>query len=513
MAAFLYVLLGLAVGIEVLKLRAIGVQTSSVSDVFSYLRAAREIRAGRRLRECLRFYFPGHPATLNLPPLQILALVPFAGRSLWVAWLLPVLQHLATACAVFGFGWLATGSALVGGVAAGWYLLTPAASLNSASLTPRPLGVLLSGVAFLCAWFHWRTGSAPAFAGMLVACAGALLAHRMTAQLLILVFPAWGIVAMAVAGWRHAPLLTVMPAAVALAWLLSGGAYGPILADHWRRVRWHVRHGSQNAGRKAPPPPRRVIAGNPYLLLVAWLLGRGALDGLWRDLMPLLVFAAGAVLLSLAWIWGNGHRHVMFSAVPVAMVIAALAPRFGAAEWILAGLCSAIAVGVVTRSVRRVLTQQTGVKLISDGARDCMDYLSRQPPGLVLVVPNVAYPPLAYFTDHSILAAGHGHEALTFNRQRVRPKLASQKGLRHLLNTYPIDWMLVLREDHAPDEDSASWPWFKEKHVPAHLVRRVFGAGSCGVYRPVVPRDQTAETKWALECVRVAGSSEGIAWR
>jgi hypothetical protein len=230
------------------------------------------------------------------------------------------------------------------------------------------------------------------------------------------------------------------------------------------------------------------------------------------DALPLLVFAGGSVFLSFAWVWGNGHRHAMFSAAPVAVLTALALPRFAGLDWAVGGLCLGASLVVLARSIHAVGSPVPVQKAINDDARRCMSYLAAQQPGLVLVLPDVAYPPLVYYTDHRILAAGHGLEALTFNRDYLKPMAATAEGLQQVLLRYPVEWLLVLRDGlEVPGCRPAPRPDGAGARPPA--PREVFRSGTCAVYRcvPASCADGTSDS--TAPNAALARSSRELEWQ
>ena len=187
-------------------------------DAFTYLRVAREVRDQRSAFPELRFYYSGAVERLQLPPLLMwqLALFPRAGYRALMQ--LPMLTDLATAAIVAAGGaWVLGLEPGAAGLAGLVMLLTPINATTTASLTPRPLGLLWFTL-FGLAMARYGQDGAPAWIAVAAACAAlALLSQRMVTQVLLILAPLVGTV-LALAGFpAYLHLVTAVLGGLALA--------------------------------------------------------------------------------------------------------------------------------------------------------------------------------------------------------------------------------------------------------------------------------------------------------
>ncbi|MCC7488570.1 MAG: hypothetical protein IT485_02895 [Gammaproteobacteria bacterium] len=416
----------------------------ALGDAFTYLRTAREMRRQRTLFPELSFYRTGEREVLQLPPLLMALLVPLAELPYALVLSLVAAVDLLTAVLVAGLGhllfglepWRAVLAALV-------FLLTPINAIMTASLTPRGLALF---------WFTGFVGALSAYiadGNVLWVLAGAtavalaLLSQRMVTQILVLVTPVVAIGFWASGQQRHAQLLTALLLGFALAWLVTGGRYGPVIRDHLRRVLVHARIGQQQRLRREFGNPVHIVKANPWLPLLGVTLVLAGSRGqiLPPDLALAAAFVVGILVLAIVWVMGNSVNHMFFASPMVAWLLAATLPAGG--WWLLAvGGLGLVAVVIVWREFGVVVANQLPVAWL-----ECFAFIRKQNlQGCALVVPRVSFPPLVYYTPLVMLSSGHGSKAMTFDRLTIRQRLAEAQSMAGLARDLGLRYVLVDRK-------------------------------------------------------------------
>lgn len=420
--------------------RILRVNTAPIEgDAFTYLRVAREVVSQRRWFPELRFYYTGEPETLQLPPLLMWLLAPVANQPYRVLIHLPFITDLLIAVVVYLGGTLLFGlepwRACLGALIV---LLAPINLTTSASLTPRSLGLLwLTGAVAACAAF---AGGGPA--GWVGVAAGAtalaLLSQRMVTQVILILFPVVGLALAAAGEPRYLVLPVVAAAGLLAAWAVTGGVYGRVLADHWRRVRVHMRIGQQERQRLEFGHPLQILKANPWpaVVLAGLALAPATRPEWW---LPLAMIA-GLLLLAVFWVMGNSVNHVFFAAPFVAWLVAVTLPAD--ATWLaLAAAMGTLCALIAWRELRAIRRRH-----LPEGWRRCYAFIrDRRLAGRVLVVPQVGCPSLIYYTPLVLLASGHGAKALTFDRLTIRKALADPQALAELVRANDIGFVLLDR--------------------------------------------------------------------
>ncbi len=415
----------------------------ALGDAFTYLRTAREMRRQRRLFPELCFYHTGERELLQLPPLLMALLVPVAELPYALVLSLAAAVDLLTALLVAGVGhflfglepWRALLAALL-------FLLTPINAIMTASLTPRGLA-LFWFTAFVAALSAYVAGGSAAWilAGG-AAVALALLSQRMVTQILVLVTPL-----LAVGFWvagqpRYGQLLSTLLLGFAIAWLVTGGRYGPVARDHLRRVLVHARIGQQQRLRREFGNPVQIVKANPWLLLLAVTLALGGSRGqvLPAELGLAAAFVAGMLVLAVVWVMGNSVNHVFFASPMVAWLLAATLPAGSAWLLAVAGL-GLVAVVIVWREFGVTAANQ-----LPDAWLACFAFIRQQNlQGVALVVPRVSFPPLVYYTPLVMVSSGHGSKAMTFDRLTIRQRLQETQSMAGLARDLGVRYVLVDR--------------------------------------------------------------------
>lgn len=416
-----------------------------LGDSFTYLCIAREMRRQRSLFPRLEYCCTEQPEVLQLPPLLMAMLVPVARAPYAVAMSLPVVVDVMTAVLTAVVGHLAFGLDPGRAVLAGLvFLLTPLNSIMTADLTPRS-PALFWLIAFVAAGSMLVAGGGVIWLGAAaVAAMLAVMTQRMVTQILLIVSP---VVAISFAiGGRPAYLGIVIALALGLvlAWAVTGGRYGQVIADHLRRILVHARTGQQQRLRREFGRPRHIVKANPWLLLLAASLvaGHGLAESLWLS----AAFVVGMLVLAVIWVMGNSVNHVYFASPLVAWLLAATLP---------AGLAWEAAVAVVAVVCVVIVVREFGVTMkarIPDEWMEAFRFTDeRRLTGRALVLPRVSFPPLPYYTDLVIVSGGHGSKAMTFNRLHVQKNLAVPGFITGLVRQLGIRYVFVDTEVAGPE--------------------------------------------------------------
>lgn len=414
-------------------------------DAFTYLRLAREIRRQRRLFPEMVFYHTGEREVLQLPPLMMALLVPFAklpySLVLNLAALLDVVIAVIVVVAGMSVFDLEPWRAVLAGAI---FLLTPINMVTAASLTPRALGLLWLVVFVLGATLHASDPGAFWFVVSAMAVMLAFLSQRMVTQIILLLVPlvTAGFWAAGVSGYGSMPLAVFAGFSGAL--FLSAGGYWRVITDHMRRVVVHMKVGQQQRFRREFGNPQHIIKANPWLLVLAASLMAGAhLDPrLWLS----AALVAGMLLLAIVWVMGNSVNHMFFASLFMAWLVAATLADHAA--WIAA----VVVVGVVSGALVLREYRMLGATQIPAEWLDCFSFIREQGlGGRALVVPMVSFPPLIYYTPLVMVSSGHGSKAVTFDRMQIRHQLNAPGFLAGLTRDLDLRYVLVDVRNAGPE--------------------------------------------------------------
>lgn len=414
-------------------------------DAFTYLRLAREIRRQRRLFPEMVFYHTGEREVLQLPPLMMALLVPFAklpySLVLNLAALLDVVIAVIVVVAGMSVFDLEPWRAVLAGAI---FLLTPINMVTAASLTPRALGLLWLVVFVLGATLHASDPGAFWFVVSAMAVMLAFLSQRMVTQIILLLVPlvTAGFWAAGVSGYGPMPLAVAAGFAGAL--LLSGGGYWRVITDHMRRVIVHMKVGQQQRFRREFGNPRHIVKANPWLLLLAASLVAGG------DIDPRLwlsaALVAGMLVLAIVWVMGNSVNHMFFASPFMAWLVAAtLADEVA---WMVAVVAVGALAGVLVLREYLLLTATQ----IPPEWLGCFEFVRNKGlEGRALVVPTVSFPPLIYYTPLVMISSGHGSKAVTFDRMQIRHQLSTPGFLTRSVLDLGVRYLLVDLKSTAPE--------------------------------------------------------------
>lgn len=255
-----------------------------LGDSFTYLCIAREMRRQRTLFPRLEYCCTEQPEALQLPPLLMAMLAPVARAPYVVAMCVPVVIDAMTAVLTAAVGHLVFGLEPSRAVLAGLvFLLTPINSIMTADLTPRS-PALFWLTAFVAASTLFVAGGGVGWLGAAaVAAMLAVMTQRMVTQILLLVSPFVAIGFSVTGRTGHAGVVIALVLGLALAWAITGGRYGQVIADHVCRIVVHARTGQQQRLRREFGRPRHIVKANPWLplLAVGLVAGNGLAENLW----------------------------------------------------------------------------------------------------------------------------------------------------------------------------------------------------------------------------------------
>lgn len=472
-------LLPLALGLGVLALAAAVriVYVHSAGAGFGgdrwYWRAyVEEVRTQRRFPPRLERYLldDGH----WYPPLfpLLLCALPRAAFDRGERWLALAID-LGRMALLMAVAWFMGTGGVAGMLAAGLaYAATPIVIGYNAQLNPRGLAALLLDALALA--LIAGGGASPGLVIAVSVLGGAiLLTHKMTTQLLVFLSVAGSLLA-----WD--PRLLLIPiAAVAVAFLASGGFYARVLRAHadivafwdrnWPWLFCHPIRDSPVYARGEPPSPtalhrddlggvaRRLaslagFAPAAWVALALALLERDRLDAAGLAVAQWAAATAAFALLttfvpSLRCL-GAGYLYTFNLAFPGALLVGLLVRgSAGPLPW--GGWLAGMALSVV--AVYHSLSKTRARGGDDDPGRDeVIDFLRGAPRGPVLCLPNRLADTVAYLTPQPVLWGGHGYG---FRRiEPLFPRLLVS--LREVAERYSVRY-LVLEDDLLPERFEA----------------------------------------------------------
>jgi hypothetical protein len=278
--------------------------------------------------------------------------------------------------------WWLTGRMEAVLIAMAIYIVTPALTLEYASLTSRSLGNLMFTLLMICLsplvvsqGYDW---SALLIVGSLVAAMWflILMTHKLTMQLGIFV------AGVMVYGYGSVIPLIILGAMVPLSIILTKGYYWKVLKGHWDIVTFWNRHlreldGHQvydsklyYDGTKSMLEKNRIAVGmrgriekslgyNPFIYVVGISLVIGAASspemrylGLW--VIAVLAWAMLTTFVPYLKAFGEGYKYMKYSAVPAAMLCGVVMSEVGSSSvYLVFGLAAIISALIIGRSVAR----------------------------------------------------------------------------------------------------------------------------------------------------------------
>ena len=475
-------MLALAVALRVAFARR---ATASQVDQYYWLLAARYWR---------KTYGPGvripgkyvlEDETQAYPPAFgfMLGRLPEAVLRRWPVALSLVADVLTLAALGAMLAYLKIGSgALVAAVAAA--AIAPALITYNTQINPRAFGqlfltafVVLEVVAAGASLTGWAAALLSAAAVAMAALV--VLTHKMSTQLMVVLWPLF-----ALALWS-VPAAIIVPLGIIVAAIVTGPRFAAYQwRAHWDVVRFWDRH---QASLGAHPLEHSPLYGDPKNLRDAAY--HKGLDGAPRHLATIIGYAPLNVVLPvllllgapppgwlLTWFFatyafvlltlfvrplkcfGGGHLYVINAVAPGAIWWGIALSDGGSTEWTLfaAGLAlSALSLAIAWRRIgQRPNASDAGFAAL-------IERLGQRPAGRIAVFPLTAAEAIAYKTDHAVLWGGHGYG---FRRlEGLFPVVT--KPLRDILHENQIDWLAwntrywpggakVVRDEDLSSEDA-----------------------------------------------------------
>jgi hypothetical protein len=411
-------------------------------DGFTYLRTARQIAETGGLPNMLDFYQvgKGQGDPFTLPPLLMLLLVPFRRMEYRYVTNISYLIDILISIALCIFSLYLVGATCLQAVAASLiYLLSPINTFTQTQITPRQLGALflLLFASFFSLYMQRGDLHYLSYCPFLISLL--LLSQRMATQILLLGAPfITGFLCIIDPGFGLAFGLS-LAGGIFLAFLLTGGRYRTIISDHLLRIFQHVQHGDQTTFRKKFGYPLQIVKANPWVVLLALLLTiHGAPDVHMAVPAGYLVVA---MLLSILWVLGNSVNHVYFASPFVAMLLSPYLFIHYLETFLLLG----IAMGcfyLICREYSLIAKKQ-----IQPHWFECFDWIKQKGLcGAILVLPEIACPPLVYYTDLKLISAGHGSRAMEFNRLFLGKNSSDPQFVRRFVLDAGVSFILLQKD-------------------------------------------------------------------
>jgi hypothetical protein len=408
-----------------------------LGDAFTYLRLAKEIKHQKTLFPKMNFYHTGQEERLNLPPLLMLLLAPVSHwpyrRLMHTSLVLDLMIGVAVYLfAAYGIG-LPPPYALV---AAGVQLLTPINAVTTASLTPRPLGLLWFTLFLAAVTVHATEGGITSFLVAAGATTLLLLSQRMITQIVVLVSPLVLAALWFFKGVLYFELLLIIFCGILGATAITKGQYLHVARDHLQRILLHARHGQQERFKREFGNPLQIIKANPWILIAAThLLLQGTPgDPLWIT----TAYASGILLLAVLWVMGNSVNHIYFSSPAIALLVASGLSQESVSP-IFMVLCAAVCVIFIYRELKVITTRR-----IKNDWFDCFKYINDFAlEGRALVIPRVSFPPLIYYTQLVMASSGHGSKAITYDRLTLRKNISNVDYLARFVKENDIRYLII----------------------------------------------------------------------
>jgi hypothetical protein len=345
------------------------------------------------------------------------------------------------------------------------YALSPAATLETASLSSRQLGTLLFGLSMIGAVAFSTSAHLAYLAAAVILGAILLMTHKLSTQ-------GWLIGLLTLAGltvdWR--PLL-VLVAAVGVALVLSRGFYWRIARTHIEYLDFHRHYtdligtdqiadspvyGGQKMRKLSPEFPhnarealgfaRRMLQENEYLVVVlpaSAMLMWGGVDALPGRvaLLAAAMCVAGYLILLLPPLRciGYGRQYGKLGLVLAACAIPALLPS--------SSLLGGLTILCLGFSLWRALHELRGVLADAPPAKGGLDTTSEElfahvrsmrEDALFFCLPANLYDKLVHYTRRSVVWGGHGGPVMPILdqtpvlNQRVE-EIAAKYGATHLI--------------------------------------------------------------------------------
>ena len=366
----------------------------------------------------------------SYPPLfpSLLGLVPrrLRHRGYWL--ISPLLDALHVAL-LMTLVLTSTGSVRAALVSGGVFALTPLLIAEARSLGGRAFASLSFSLAMIALLAAVRFGGWWIPAALVSGTAVVLASGSMSA--------AYGFVSLVMTIATGSPAyIACFVAALALAFLGTGGHYARVIVNYWHAVLYWWRNRAHYGGhpiRNSPIYGRangaatkpgflgrnrleqlaRLLGENPFLLTLPLVTGVGSawsqLAFWWATSLALLVVLA--TLVPLLGAFGPSRGYMRAAIVPTAYLLGLPATR---PEWLdhqiawatlLAGLASCGSIGFFYWYARRRRTEQTTAA--PEGLQQAARHLEELPAGAFFCLPTVYTDYACYHSGHAALWGGH----------------------------------------------------------------------------------------------------------
>lgn len=408
-------------------------------DAFTYLRVAKEIAKHKRIPSHLSFYWTGadNGDRFTLPPLLMILLSPFSNLPykliIHFSFVFDLLISITVYLAAYHIFHCTVLQALLASLIC---LITPMNCVTSASLTPRPLGLFLFLLFCIFLTLFQTHGNILFFLLSSISIALLLLSQRMITQIVLIVTPT---IVICFYMFFHLDLFFIIFSIIVgilIAMLLTWGGYIRIISDHFNRIKLHAKHGDQTKFKKRFGNPLQIIKANPWMFfLIIFLSPDRPLDA---SLYMIIGYIIGIIVLAEIWILGNGANHIYFSAPLVAL---ALSDNLFSSALMNFSL---FVVGLICFFIIIREYKTFGQKHINQYWLECFDFINKNNmSGRIMVLPNISCPPLIYYTQLDLIAAGHGSNAMAFNRLILQKNMSDIRFLSDFIRKNKVNYLLV----------------------------------------------------------------------
>lgn len=408
-------------------------------DAFTYLRVAKEIAKHKRIPSHLSFYWTGtdNGDKFTLPPLLMILLSPFSNLPykllIHFSFVFDILISITVYLAAYHIFQCTALQALLASLI---YLITPINCFISASLTPRPLGLFFFLLFCIFLTLFLVHGNILFFLLGTTSLSLLLLSQRMITQIIFIVSPF--IVIYFYLFFNHNLLFLIYSIlfGVLITLLFTWGRYVAIISDHINRIKLHAKHGDQTKFKKRFGNPLQIVKANPWLLfLIIFLNPDRSLD----DSSYIIIgYIIGIIVLAGIWIFGNSVNHIYFSAPLVSLALSN--NLFSSSQMNL----SVFVVGFICFVIIIREYKTFGQKHINQYWLECFDFINKNNiHGRIMVLPNISCPPLIYYTQLDLIAAGHGSNAMAFNRLTLQKNMSDVHFLSDFILKNNLDYLLV----------------------------------------------------------------------
>ncbi len=433
----------LFLSVAVLVLRVVRVTNRPIwDDGFTYIRTARQIAESRAWPDTLDFYCVSNRQgdRFTLPPLLMFLLVPFHKMDYKHFSNIPYLLDILIALSIFFFSQILLSTTVWQAAAGSFvYLLSPIIAFTQTKLTPRQLGSLfLLLFASFFSLYHQRGDTYFLILCIFCVCL-LLLSQRMATQVLFIGAPFTGAFLYIITPKLGLYFFICILAGILLAFILTGGRYGIVIHDHFLRILQHARYGDQSTFRKKFGNPIQVVKANPWVIYLAFLV---MIHGFSVTHITVPVgYLVTAMLLSILWVFGNSVNHVYFTSPFAALLLCQylLKDYFETFFMLAIALCCFY---MIYREYTAISKQH-----INEQWLECFDSIRKKNlNGYILVLPSIACPPLVYYTDLRLISAGHGSQAMEFNRIFLRENCSDPEFVRKFANEAGVSYILLHKE-------------------------------------------------------------------